>query len=88
LSDLFDLWDIFVYSEHDGNAANKQNQDAKEEKSVDRDYIIVDKFWPGTHRAKPHEDRQVKQHIDSGLKRVVESFQAEPVTVLLVSNTG
>jgi len=73
-----------MQGEDDRNATEEENEDAEEDEAVDRDDVVVDKGRPGADGAEPHEDGKVEEHVDGGLEGVVESFEAEPVTVGLL----
>lgn len=80
---MFDLMDVFVHGENDWEPAHKENQNTQEDEPIDWDDVVFQEESPRTHSAKPHEDREVEQHVDGRLQRVVHCLQAKPVTVFL-----
>lgn len=79
LVDLLDLRYLLVDGENPGESSEEQYQDAKGHQAVKRDHVVREESVPGAHGAVPHEDGHVEEHIDGGLKGIVECFEAEPV---------
>lgn len=68
---FFDLPDLPVEGEDDGEAAEEEDQDAEEDEAVDWDDVVVDEGRPGADGAEPHEDREIEEHVYCRLERVV-----------------
>lgn len=81
LARLFNLMDLLMHSVDDGETTKEQDQYTQWYKSVDRNNVVVHKLVPRCDCSKPYEDRDVEQHINGRLQRVIESLQAKPVAV-------
>lgn len=79
LAPFLDLMDPPAHEEHDGRAAEKEDQDAEKDEAVDWDLGVVDEGVPGADGAEPDEDCDVEQHVDGGLEGVVGRLLPEPV---------
>lgn len=68
-----------MHSEDDGWPAEKQYQDAQWDESVDGDDRRMRKEAPRANGTEPDEYRDIEQHIDGWLERVIHRLEAEPV---------
>ena len=82
LTRFFDLMDLLVHSKDDRKSTKKQNQDAQWYEPIDGDNIVVGKLVPRCDCTEPYEDRDIEQHINGRLQRVIKRLQAEPVAVI------
>ena len=79
LSPLFDLMDVVVHGENNGNAAEQEDQDGEENESIDRDNTIMREAVPGANSTVPHEDGYVEEHINGRLEGIVFCLEAKPI---------
>ena len=79
LSPFFDLVDMFVHGEDDGQAAEYKDEDADKDESVDGNDVVVGKAIPRTYSAVPGEDGHIEEHIDGRLEGVIFCLEAEPI---------
>lgn len=81
LSGFLDLVDFLVEEEDGREAAEEQDQDAEGDQAVDGNGVVVDELIPRGYGSEPDEDGYVEQHVYCWLKRVIQCFKTEPVTV-------
>ena len=76
---LFNLPNLPVHCIYNRDAAEQKYQKTERNQAGYRNDAVMDEAVPWTDCAKPHKNREVQKHIDSGLQRVIESFQTKPI---------